>query len=220
MDENLNKQYETEFTKPIIKYGRFINLLSILLCFVPALVMWFVFDAKPPTEDILKGWGLIASIFLIYAIIEPISYFPVFGLAGTYIGCLSGNIGNVRVPASAIAQQTLGTTPGTKKAELVSTLGICGSVVTNLAFTTLAAFAGAWIMGLFPPIVIEAFNYVSPAIFGAMFGMNAIKNPKYGVFAFIVGFILMRFFTLPAYVLVPAMVFSTVAFGFIVDGRK
>ena len=75
-------------------------------------------------------------------------------------------------------------------------------------------------MGLFPPIVIEAFNYVSPAIFGAMFGMNAIKNPKYGVFAFIVGFILMKFFTLPAYVLVPAMVFSTVAFGFIIDGKK
>lgn len=220
MDQNINKQYEKEFTKPIIKYGRLINLLSILLCFGPPLVLWFYYGAKPPTEDILKGWGLIASVFLIYAFIEPISYFPVFGLAGTYIGCLSGNIGNVRVPASAIAQESLGTTPGTKKAELVSTLGICGSVVTNLIFTTLAAFAGAWIMGLFPQSVIDAFTYVSPAIFGAMFGMNAIKNPKYGVFAFIVGFTLMKFFSLPAYALVPIMVFSTVAFGFITDNKK
>lgn len=220
MEKNLDKQYEQEFTKPIIKYGRLINLLSILLCFIPALTLWFVFGTKPPTADILKGWGLIASVFLIYAFIEPISYFPVFGLAGTYIGCLSGNIGNVRVPASAIAQQTLGTTPGTKKAELVSTLGICGSVVTNLIFITIAAFAGSWIMSLFPPIVIKAFSYVSPAIFGAMFGMNAIKNPKYGLFALVIGFILIRFTSLPPYALVPMMVFGTVAFGFIIDKNK
>lgn len=220
MEKDLNKQYEEEFTVPIIKYGRFINLFSILLCFIPALTIWFVYGTKPPTADILKGWGLIASVFLIYAFIEPISYFPVFGLAGTYIGCLSGNIGNVRVPASAIAQETLKTTPGTKKAELVSTLGICGSVVTNLFFITIAAFAGAWIMGFFPPVIIKAFEYVSPAIFGAMFGMNAIKNPKYGLFAFILGFVFIKFTKLPPYALVPIMVFGTVAFGFILDGKK
>lgn len=202
MEKDLNKQYEEEFTVPIIKYGRFINLFSILLCFIPALTIWFVYGTKPPTADILKGWGLI------------------FGLAGTYIGCLSGNIGNVRVPASAIAQETLKTTPGTKKAELVSTLGICGSVVTNLFFITIAAFAGAWIMGFFPPVIIKAFEYVSPAIFGAMFGMNAIKNPKYGLFAFILGFVFIKFTKLPPYALVPIMVFGTVAFGFKLDGKK
>lgn len=220
MEQSINQQYDQEFTRPIIKYGRFINLFCILLCFIPSLVLWFVYGAKPAAQDILTGWGLIASVFLIYAVIEPISYFPVFGLAGTYIGCLSGNIGNVRVPASAISQQVLGTVPGTKKAELVSTLGICGSVVTNLFFTSLAAIAGVWIMSLFPPIVIEAFNYVSPAIFGAMFGMNAIKNPKYGAFALIFGFILIKFTPLPPFALVPLMVFGTVVFGFVMDGKK
>lgn len=212
---NIDQQYELQFTKPIIKYGRFLNLLCILLCFIPPLVLAIFYDAMPPTQDILKGWGLIASVFLIYAFIEPISYYPVFGLAGTYIGCLSGNIGNVRVPASSIAQDVLGTEPGTHKAELVSTLGICGSVVTNLLFTTIAALAGAYILSLFPPVVVEAFDYVTPSIFGAMFFNTAFKKPKYGVFALAVGIILMKFTPIPAFVLVPILVFGTVAFGFI-----
>lgn len=210
-----NLSYEQSFTKPIIKYGRLTNLLAVAFSFIPALVVYFVFDAFPGVENILSGWVLIASIYGIYAIVEPISYFPILGLPGTYMSFLAGNIGNMRVPCSAIAQEALGTTPGTKKAELVSTLGIAGSVVTNIVVVTIAAIGGAALMNAFPPIVIEAFTYVSPAIFGAIFSMYASKKLEYGAFALVVvGIMLLVIKVLPTYLMIPIAVFSTVAFAF------
>lgn len=217
---DINKQYEEQFTKPIIKYGRFINILCVFLCFIPCLILWGVYGAKPAWSDIASGWGLIASIFLIYAVIEPVSYFPILGLPGTYLGVLSGNIGNVRVPASAVSQEAVGVEPGSKKAELVSTIAISGSIITNLVIVTIGAIGGATLISLFPPIVQEAFSYVSPAIFGAMFGMNAVKNLKFGAFSLILVGLMLGFTNFPAYIAVPVAVFGTVAFGFIEHSRK
>lgn len=36
---NMNN-YEKSFTKPIIRYGSFTNLIAIPLCFVPAIYLW------------------------------------------------------------------------------------------------------------------------------------------------------------------------------------
>jgi hypothetical protein len=219
-DAAADEAFAEAYTKPIIRYGRATNLIAVLLCFIPAVVVWLVFGYLPQIGDILTGWGLIASIYLVFAFIEPISYYPIVGLSGVYMVCLSGNIGNVRIPCALMTQQVLKTEPGTRKAELVSTLGIAGSIITNLALTTLAALAGAFIMSILPPIIIEALSYVSPAIFGAMFGMQAAKNLKYACFAAVLGFLAMGVFNIATYVTVPLMVFGTVAFAMLFDNRK
>lgn len=215
MDNNTAAQYEQNFTQPIIKYGRITNLLAFFLCFLPALTVWFVYGVFPGIENIFSGWVLIASIFLVYAVVEPISYYPILGLPGTYMSFLSGNIGNMRVPCSAIAQEAIGTTPGSKKAELVSTLAIAGSIITNLVVVTVAALGGAALMSIFPPVVVEAFKYASPAIFGAMFSMYASKNLKYGSFAFVLVMIMLLVIkVLPPFLMIPIAVFGTVMFAF------
>ena len=211
--------YEKNFIRPIIRYGRFINLFSIILCFIPSIIVWAVYGTKPSAQDILAGWGLAASIYAVYAVVEPISYFPVLGLPGTYMSFLSGNIGNIRVPVSAVTQEAVGVEPGTKKAEIVSTLGIAGSIVTNLIIVTVAAIGGAALMNVFPKKVLEAFAYVSPAIFGAIFGMYAGKNIKYGGFAFVLAMLLLNTGIIPVYVIIPLCVFGTVTFGFLMHKK-
>lgn len=219
--ENKEALYEQHFTKQIIKWGRLTNLIAIPLCFIPAGVMALVFGAMPPVADILKGWVLIASIYGIYAIVEPISYFPVLGLPGTYMSFLAGNIGNMRVPCSAVAQEAVGVEPGSKRAELVSTLGIAGSIITNLIVVTIAAVGGAAIMSVMPPIVIEGFKYVSTAIFAAAFGMYAVKKPILAVFALALGlFLVVVVKVIPVYFMIPIVVFSTVGFGFFLNSQQ
>lgn len=213
--ENTNQIYEQKFTKEIIKYGRLTNLLAIPLCFIPAAIMAVAYKAMPSTSDILGGWALIFSIFGVYAIVEPISYFPVLGLPGTYMSFLAGNIGNMRLPCSAIAQKAVGVEPGSKKAELVSTLGIAGSIITNLIIVTLAAIAGAAIMEVLPVGIKTAFNYASTAIFAATFSMSAVKKPILGVYAIGMSLILLRIIkVVPLYVMIPFIIFSTVLLGF------
>lgn len=219
--ENKDVRYYESFTKQIIKYGRLINLIAIPLCFIPAIIMAVVFKSMPPVADILKGWVLIASIYGIYAIVEPISYFPVLGLPGTYMSFLAGNIGNMRVPCSAIAQEAVGVEPGSKKAELVSTLGIAGSIITNLIVVTIAAVGGAAIMSILPPVIIEAFKYVSTSIFAATFAMYAVKKPVLGVFAIAFAMFLLNLMSfIPVFLLIPIVVFSTVGFGFYLENRR
>lgn len=215
-----HQAYEKVFTKPIIRYGRLTNLIAIPLCFIPSLCVWLYFGVVPPVKDIMTGWGLIASIYAIYAIVEPISYFPVVGLPGTYMVCLSGNIGNIRIPCSAIAQEAIGVQLGTKKAEIVSTLAIAGSIITNMIVVTIAAVGGAALMSIFPPVVLEAFQYVSPAIFGAIFALYAAKNLKYGLFAIVITMLMLNFTKWPTFVLIPISVFSTVAFAFYEYSRR
>lgn len=217
-DKNLS--YEQSFTIPIIKYGRITNLLAVFFSFIPAIVLYVGYDVFPGVQNILSGWALIASIYLVYAVVEPISYFPVLGLPGTYLSFLSGNIGNMRVPCSAIAQEALGVTPGTKKAELVSTLGIIGSIITNMIVVTIAAIGGAALMNSFPPIVIEAFSYVSPAIFGAIFALYASKNYLYGIIALIIAGTMLLIGGIPTYFMIPISVFGTVAIAFYLHGKK
>ena len=205
--------YEKSFTKPIIRYGSLTNLLAIPLCFIPAIYLWLVKGAFPGWNNILTGWMYVASMFAIYSVVEPICYFPILGLPGTYMSFLSGNIGNMRVPCAVVAQESLGVEPGTKKAELIATLGIAGSIFTNTIMVTIAAIGGAALMSIFPPVVLTAFKYVSSAIFGAMFAMFASKNLKYGAFALVVVMAMLLSKAIPVYIMIPIAVFSTTIFG-------
>lgn len=212
--------YDKSFTKPIIRYGSFTNLIAIPLCFIPAIYLWIANGAFPGWNNILTGWMYTASMFAIYSIVEPICYFPILGLPGTYMSFLSGNIGNMRVPSAVIAQESLGVEPGTKKAELIATLGIAGSIFTNIIVITIAAIGGQALLSFFPPVVIMAFKYVSSAIFGAMFAMFASKNLKYGTFALVIVMAMLLSKSLPVYLMIPIAVFSTAAFGIFDYNKK
>ena len=212
--------YDKSFTKPIIRYGSFTNLIAIPLCFIPAIYLWIANGAFPGWGNILTGWMYTASMFAIYSVVEPICYFPILGLPGTYMSFLSGNIGNMRVPCAVIAQESLGVEPGTKKAELIATLGIAGSIFTNIIIITIAAIGGQALLSLFPPVVLMAFKYVSSAIFGAMFAMFASKNLKYGTFAIVIVMAMLLSKSLPVYLMIPIAVFSTAAFGIFDYNKK
>lgn len=208
------QSYEQAFTKPVIRAGSATLLLAIPLCFLPVAYLWLKYGAIPPLAAILQGWFLIASVYGSWYIVEPISYFPILGMSGTYMSFLSGNIANMRVPCSAVAQEVIGVEAGTKKAEIVSTLGIAGSIITNLIVVTIAAIAGNLLISYFPPVIVSAFDYVLPAIFGALFVMFAIKFPSFGVFAIAVGIFLLGVVkVLPPWVVIPVNIFSTIAFA-------
>lgn len=207
----MNKDYNKIFTRPIIQTGRATNLLAALFSFLPAIFIWIFYGTVPAARDIIKGWLLIASIYGVYYVVEPVSYFPVVGLPGIYMVCLAGNIANMRIPSAAIAQEALGVRPGSREAELVSTVGIAGSIITNLLIVSLAAFAGARIMNLVPAVVKEAFSYVSPAIFGSMFAMFAVKDYILGGYALGITLFMLAFLKfLPTYFMIPIAVFTTI----------
>ena len=220
MEKDINKLYDESFTRPVIRIGRWSMLAAIFACLIPSIYLAVRYDAMPPISAILTGWLLVASIYSPFYFIEPISYFPVLGVAGTYMSFLAGEIGNMRLPCAAIAQEVLKVEKGSKKAELVSVLAIAGSVVTSLVAGTLAVLAGTFILAVLPSSVVKAFDFVLPAVFGAMFAMFAVKSPKYGIFALSLCIIFAVFIKgTPAYVSMPIVIFSTIGLAYF-DAKK
>lgn len=182
------KQYKTEFIDKIISSGRATTLVAALLTFLPALYLWLGQGIRPTWAQIGAGWLNILAIYLIIYVVEPITYYPVLGLSGIYIGYLAGNVPSVRLPALIAAQNATGTEQGTKKGEIVGTIAMGSSVFVNLFFVTLAAIAGQYILAVLPEFFIKAFDFTLPAILGAVMAQFMTKNPSFTVIILGVGF--------------------------------
>lgn len=206
-----DKEFQTVWTRPVVRIGMTTMLLAAALSFLPVIYLALVYETFPPLDIALKAWGMIAALFGAFYVVEPVSYYSILGLAGTYLSFLSGNISNLRLPCAAMALDVTNTESGTHEAEVVSTLGITGSIITNLVGVTLAAFVGAALIQVLPSVITDAFkNYTVPAIFGAVFGQFAIKFPKLAVVAFIIPVTLRLTTSFPAWVFIIASVFGTI----------
>jgi hypothetical protein len=185
-------EFEKLWKEPVVRLGVVTVLIPMVLCFLPNVYLYVAYGAAPTFNEAMQAWGMIATIFGAFYVVEPMSDDPILGLTGTYISFLAGNISNVRIPSAAVAQDVAGTETGTLEAEIVATLGVAGSVVTNLFFVSLAAVAGAYILGLLPVPVQNAFkNYTVPAVFGGMFCQFGVKAPILILFALAIPFLML-----------------------------
>lgn len=181
---DIDKLFYEKYTKPMIRNGRLTTLIAALLTFIPALYLWLVLGYKCEWSQILAGWGIVGSAYIFLYVFEPLGFYPSMGLSGIYVGYLAGNIPTVRLPAMLAAREATGTEAGTKKGELVGVIAIGMSVFVNVAFVTAAALVGQAILSVLPQFVLDAFNFVLPAILGAVMAQYWEKNKVFvpGIF--------------------------------------
>ena len=125
--------YEKEYLPFVIKWGCITNWTALVLYFSPDLVLAVGFGLMPPFSAILSVFLAITSAVGVIWFVEPISYFPIVGVAGTYMAFVSGNISNLRIPCAMIAQKAAGVEPGTDRGSIVATLGMA---VFNILWKT------------------------------------------------------------------------------------
>ena len=207
----MNENYMNTWKKASVRIGAPTNLLAALTSFFPVLYLCFKFDCWPDMSLVLAGWGLVALSFGAFYIVEPVSYYASLGMSGTYLSFLSGNIGNMRVPCAALALDVTKSETGSVQAEVVSTMAICGSIITNLIATTSAALVGAAVVAVLPAAIKTGLQtYASAAIFGATFGNFALKKPQVALFGLAIPVICKLFIPIPAWMIIVASVFGTV----------
>lgn len=174
-----NSNYTNLWTKPVHKIGRITLIAVCITSLFPVFYLYFVHGIFPPIEWLVKDVTLIAASFGLIWLIEPISFYPALGLAGCYLAFLSGNIGNNKLPAAVLAQDITETEQGSKAAEIVTSLAICGSIMTTLIVICIGAVAGSIILGALPEAVTNAIKaFTVPSIFGALIVSFALKFPK------------------------------------------
>lgn len=211
--------YDKEYVPYVIKWGQRTNIGGAILSFLPAILLLVVFKIKPSFTPLLQATVAQLSASFAYYFVDPIAFFPVLGLTGTYMAFLTGNISNLRLPCAINALESAGVKPGTKKASIISTLGIASSVVVNTTMLTVGIFVGAKVIGILPPAAAAALKYLVPAIFGAVFVQLSFYDPKIGGIAIGIAVITTIIYRLgwlaffpgdPSYVVTLASVFGTI----------
>lgn len=212
--------YENSFIPYINTWGRRTNLLAVALSFGPAVVLLTVFDILPPTAAVTGAFISVAATYGIFWFVEPISYYPVLGIPGTYMAFLSGNISNLRLPCAAAAQESADVETGTPKGSIISTIAIAASIGVNTTLLGIGAFALVSAFQALPDLWQNALgSYLVPAVFGAIFAQFGRDYPKVAG----VGFVLALVMTLllesgvlgflpgyPLYMVIIVSVFGTI----------
>ncbi|MBU2552469.1 MAG: hypothetical protein KKB20_28920 [Proteobacteria bacterium] len=206
--------FEERFIRPVGVTGRYTILAAVVCLFLPGLYLYFFHGLFPPLEPLIRALIAVWAFMIVMGVIEPIVYYPILGYGGTFMSFLVGNILNLRVPVSATAQAVAGTREGSPEAEIVSTLGIAGSIIANEAVLIIGVI-------LFLPFIGEvqgsgtamavALDQVLPALFGALGAMMLVRNYKLGLVPIGMGLVIALIKDdLPFSVTIPPMVLVSV----------
>ncbi len=178
------------FERTTSRWGQITMLLGLLLSLAGPLYLVFFADLGVTLAHVLTAYAAVAATFLIFAVVEPLTYFPVLGQAAMYQAFMIGNIANKLLPAAIVAQDSIGVRPGTRKADLAAVMAICGAAMVHL--TSLLIFVGVlgtWLLNLVPPSVMEVTRlYILPAILGAVLvqAIATVKQPRITAIALVI----------------------------------
>lgn len=139
----------------------------MLLMFPVATCVYF--NTWPSATPFLQGLLAIGPMYWAVGAIEVIKYVPMLGAGGSYLGFITGNLTNLKVPCTITALNKVGAEPGTPEGEVVGTIAVAVSSIV----TTLIIFIGVLLIVPLTPILDSpalkpAFDQILPALFGGL----------------------------------------------------
>ena len=174
-------------------YGRiFLGLAIILIILVP-VIMCIALQTLPNFITIAQCI-LPLITFIVGGFIEVITYSPMLGVSGTYLGFFTGNLVNLKVPCAVNSREQAGVKHGSKEGEVISTISVA---VSTLVTTVILGIGVALLKPLEPvlqnPYLVPAFDAAFTALFGALAYKYFIKDLKLVPVPLILAFILSFF---------------------------
>lgn len=206
-----------KYIEDVTKVGRITIIMGLIVSLFPPLIMTFVFGFNPGIGPILAGAISQISVVGAFYFSEPISYYPIVGRAGLYMGFLAGNLLNMRIPAAVASVESSGYKNGTDKGAIMGTIGMGVSIWVGVVFLMTSVILGQTLLSQLPSSVMTIFKLIIPALFGGVFAQFAYKAPKIGFFALAIAFIMIKIVAFipgkPSYIVTLVSVFATIAFA-------
>ena len=159
------------------KYGRTWAIItsSCIIAFPFALAL--IFNAWPDLKVFFNALYPIAMTFWTVGVIEVITYTPMLGVGGTYLGFVTGNLSSLKVPCALDSMEKAGVKADSDEGEVISTIAIAtSSIVTIIVIALGVAFLSLIYGFLQSDILKPAFDNVLPALFG---GLGVVYISRY-----------------------------------------
>ena len=183
--------------------GRIWNISVMLLLMAFPVAVALIFQVTPDWGALLQGLIATAPMYWAVGAIETFTFVPMLGAGGSYLGFVTGNISNLKLPCALNALEQNGVSANSEEGEVISTIAIAASSIV----TTLIIILGViLIIPLSPvlsaPVLQPAFEQILPALFGGLGVAFVSKNWKIAVAPILLMLVL--------FIFVPALNSSTV----------
>ncbi len=168
MNEYINKMH---------KWGRLWAIFTCGIILAYPFILAIIYGTWPDPKVFLKALFSVAITFWPVGIIEVITYTPMLGVGGTYLGFVTGNLSSLKVPCALDSMEKANVKADSDEGEVISTI----SIATSSIMTTLIIFIGVLLLSFIQPflesdVVAPAFDNVLPALFG---GLGVVYMSKY-----------------------------------------
>ena len=162
--------------------GRIWNLTVMVLLLAFPVTVAILFSATPDWGALLKGLIATAPMYWAVGAIETVTFVPMLGAGGSYLGFVTGNISNLKLPCALNALEQNGVSANSEEGEVVSTIAIA---VSSIVTTVIIILGVVLIVPLTPilqaPALQPAFEQILPALFGGLGVAFVSKNWKIAV---------------------------------------
>ena len=204
--------------------GRIWNLSVMVLLMAFPITIAILFSVAPDWKAL--GLGLLATAPMYWAVgaIETVTFVPMLGAGGSYLGFVTGNISNLKLPCALNALEQNGVSANSEEGEVISTIAIATSSIVTTIIIILGVICIVPLTPILQAAVLQpAFEQILPALFGGLGVAFVSKNWKLAVAP--VMLMLVLFIFIPALnagtvgIMVPVSALFTIAIGRILYKR-
>ena len=159
--------------------GRIWNLSVMVLLMAFPVAVCVLFGVTPDWSSLVVGLIATAPMYWAVGTIETITFVPMLGAGGSYLGFVTGNISNLKLPCALSALEQNEVSANSEEGEVVSTIAIA---VSSIVTTVIIVIGVVLIVPLTPvlqaPALQPAFDQILPALFGGLGVAFVSKNWK------------------------------------------
>lgn len=182
---------EKSYIDSVHVWGRLWSIGALIVLFMVPVAFCLYYKAWPDASVVLKAFASVAPMFWISSVVEVIAFTPMLGAGGAYLGFVTGNISNLKLPCSMSILQKEKLNATSEEGEILSTISVAASAITT---TVIIAVGVILLNPIFAeikdtPVVKSVLPYVSAALFGALAASYMRKYWKIAVAPITVGVI-------------------------------
>lgn len=194
-----------EYNKSVHRVGRIWMISAFVMIVAVPVLISAAMNCWPPIKMILAGYLPIVMLYGPVGVIEVATYGPMLGNGGTYLGFVSGNLANLKVPCALNAMTATDYKPGTEEGEIISTVSVAISSIVTTIMLFIGVVGFSFIMPVLnSPTLAPAFANILPALFGGLAVVYISRNPKISAVPILVMLTLFLIYpSLPVGILIP-----------------
>ena len=117
-----NDQNISVYEQSVHVYGRIWTGMALILMILSPVAICCYYNAWPPLTAVLKSLLGVAPMYWTVGIIEVFTFVPMLGTGGSYLGFVTGNLTNLKVPCALNAMEAAKVRPGSEEGEVISTI--------------------------------------------------------------------------------------------------